>query len=118
MTREELLALPRADQSRQLMEWDKILIVTTDDLYEDSTTLRMFAVVGMTARHGVLQATHLITEGDILTFDNQGIAPNIDVIASHDNCVGIFNFTYKVQVYGGGGTVFMKFITPSNYHKL
>lgn len=113
MTREQLLALPRADQSAKLIEWDKLLVVPTDDFYEDSTISRIFAVIGMTARHGVLQATHRITEGDILTFDNRDIAPTIDVVGDHDNCTGIFNYQCKVTAYGGGGTIFIKFVVPS-----
>ena len=117
MTREQLLALPRADQSKSLIEWDKVLIVPTDEMYEDSTISRIFAVVGMTARHGVLQATHLITDGDIICFDNN-VPPNIDMVADHADCTAIFNFAYKVTCYGGGGTIFIKFVQPSKMRGL
>jgi hypothetical protein len=118
MTREELLALPRADQSKSLIEWDKVLLVPTDETYWDNKSWRIFAVIGMTMRHGVLQATHLITEGDIIDWVSSNITPHIDMLADYDNSIGIFNQTYHLQVYGGGGTIFIKFVQPSSYRSL
>lgn len=117
MTREELLALPRADQSKSLMEWDKVLLVPLAETYED-TRWRLFAVIGMTTRHGVCEATHRITEGDLIHWDSSNIMPSIDMLADFGDSIGIFNHAYHLQVYGGGGTIFMKFVTPSTFHKL
>lgn len=118
MTREELLALPRADQSESLIEWDKVLLVPTDETYWDNKSWRIFAVIGMTMRHGVLQATHLITEGDIIDWVSSNITPHIDMLADYDNSIGIFNQTYHLQVYGCGFTIFMKFVIPSKMRGL
>ena len=106
MTRKELLELPKADQSENLMSWDGLIVVPTDKKYED-TEWRVFAIIGVL--NGT--PTHYITCGDIVVWDSHGLMPNISMHSDSD-CTHLYCPGYKMQAYNGGGTISFKIVNP------
>lgn len=110
MTTKELLALPRANQSSELKKWASVLIVPTEQVFED-TPFRVMAFIGCVCENGCNVPTNVITTGDILNWEHGTDRLLMDMDAE-TNCVMVYNPGYRIQVYGGGGSTFAKVVKP------
>lgn len=77
----------------------------TKEKFED-TDWRVMAVIGCTRSGGHDRPTHVATTGDLIKFE-EGVAPQFDMHCESD-CVSVTIPGHSIQVYGGGGSVFIK----------